>query len=491
MIADPISVPQLVGIRAAERPGALAVIDGATTYTYAELDAAVSAAARALLARGLVRGDRVVLAMRNTHEFVVLYLAVVRAGLVVVPVNPAYTPNEVEFVVRDSGAVLVVGSSAPGSVPGSGPGSGPVSVAELLAGGVTGELPTPDGSELAVLLYTSGTSGRPKGAMLTSAAMIANLEQVAALEPRTVTATDRVFIPVPLFHVFGLNGGLGVALHAGATAVLADRFEAGPTLEAMAGAEVTAVLGVPTMFRAWAADPGFARGFASVRFAWSGSAPLKADLVDAYAQAGIPLYEGYGLTETAPVVSINWSAAGPSAGSVGHPLPGVEVELRDTNGAPVRPKDLGALFVRGPNLFSGYWPDGADGPAADGWFATGDLAYRDDGGALHLVGRSTDLVIVNGFNVYPAEVESVLRRLPGVAEVAVIGVDDPDTGEAVVAYVVPVEGVELDPAALIAAAAASLARFKLPRRIEVVGALPYTVTGKVMKWRLRGAHGAS
>jgi long-chain acyl-CoA synthetase len=223
--------------------------------------------------------------------------------------------------------------------------------------------------------------------------------------------------------------------------------------------------------------------FASVRYALSGSAPLPAALAREYAARDITLYEGYGLTEAAPGVTLNRTG---KPGSIGAPLPGVEIELRDADGSPVtEDDDPGELVVRGPNLFSGYWPSGDGGPDADGWFATGDIAVRDDDGDLSLVGRSSELVLVNGFNVYPAEVESVLRVQPGVAEVAVVGANDPRTGEAVVAYVVPAAGATLDPEQLVAAASRSLAKFKLPRDVQVVDALPHTATGKVMKWRLQ------
>ena len=222
-----------------------------------------------------------------------------------------------------------------------------------------------------------------------------------------------------------------------------------------------------------------------MRYALSGSAPLPAELVAQYAARGITLYEGYGLTEAAPGVTLNTSGKG---GSIGRPLPGVEVELRDQDGEPVDEDedDPGQLFVRGPNLFSGYWPLGEDGPDADGWFGSGDIAMRDDDGDLRLVGRSSELVLVNGFNVYPAEVEAVIGAYPGVAEVAVVGADDAITGEAVVAYVVAAPGAHIDVDDLVAVASRSLARFKLPRQVEVVDALPHTATGKVMKWQLGG-----
>jgi long-chain acyl-CoA synthetase len=326
--------------------------------------------------------------------------------------------------------------------------------------------------------------------MLPTRALLANLAQVGRLSPPPVTAEDRVFLPVPLFHVYGLNAGLGLALYFGASLTLAGRFDPAGTLRELAAAAPTVVVGAPEEFRLWAAQPEFGNAFAGVRLGLSGSAPLDPDLVARYAELGVGLYEGYGLTEAAPVVTLNLTPdpAGtgwlpPKPGSVGRPLPGVEVRLVEADGEEAEPGDLGFLEVRGANLFTGYWPDGAGGPDDDGWFATGDLAVTDDDGDFYLVGRRSDLVLVNGFNVYPAEVEAVLARLPGVREVAVLGLPDGDT-ELLVAYLVPEPGASLDAEELLAEAGRSLARFKLPRRLIEVDALPHTVTGKVMKWRL-------
>jgi long-chain acyl-CoA synthetase len=348
-----------------------------------------------------------------------------------------------------------------------------------------------DPESLGVILYTSGTSGRPKGAMLSHRALLGNVENITAIEPPLLTDADVVFLPVPLSHIFGLNAGLAPALAMGATVVLNDRFEPGAALEIIKALGVTAVLGAPGVFAAWIATPGLAEAMTGVRLGLSGSAPLPPELVARFGQVGVPLHEGYGMTEAAPVVALNLvgpdgsSRFGhPKAGSVGAPPPGVEVELRDLAGDPVDDDDSGRLAVRGTNLFSGYWPNGDGGPDADGWFVTGDLAYRDDDGDLVLVGRDSELVLVNGFNVYPAEIESVLTALDGVAAAAVVGVPDATTGEALRAYVVADEGRELVPDELLAGAALSLARFKLPRHVEVVEALPYTLTGKVKKWQL-------
>lgn len=491
-----LGVSDLVRRWARERPDAIALIDDATALHWAELDAAATRAAVALLGAGLAPGERVALQVSAGAPFTALYLGALRAGLVVVPVNPAYTPAELRYLLTDSGATLLVTDSiAAVSEHASLPVSRVVVAMRDAAEGLTtlgdflltGDGPDPArdraGDDVAALLYTSGTSGRPRGAMLSARALLANLDQVAAIEPPLMTAADVGYVPVPLFHIFGLNAGLGMVLHAGATAVLAGRFDPGETLATMAERGVTVLIGAPSMFAAWLAHPDFQRGFASVRFALSGSAPLAPALVERYAEAGVRLSEGYGLTECAPAVTLNAGEAKP--GSIGRPLPGVEVELRDPDGELIADDDPGQLVVRGANLFSGYWPDGVDGPDEDGWFATGDIGLWDEDGDLLLVGRTTELIVVNGFNVYPAEVESVLGAQPGVSEAAVIGVDDEESGEAVFAYVVPAPGAALDPQTLLDGAAVSLARFKLPRRIEVVDALPHTVTGKVMKWRLR------
>jgi long-chain acyl-CoA synthetase len=475
----PVGIAQLVRTGGGGDPSRPAIVDEAARLTWGELDRAVSRAALALRAAGAVEGDRVALELPTGIPFAVLYLGALRAGLIAVPLNPAYTQPEIDYILTDSGAALHVTSAA---------------ADELLARTPDGDEPHADraGEAVSVLLYTSGTSGRQKGAMLSARALLANVDQLAAVEPPLLGSADVLYVPLPLCHVFGLNAGLGMALRVGATVVLADRFDPAATLATMATERVTAVLGVPGQYAQWLRQPGVAAGFAAVRFAMSGSATLPRSVVDGFAELGVVLHDGYGLTEAAPVVTINaigTATAQPTRGSIGMPLPGIETELRDADDEPAGPDDPGRLFVRGPNLFSGYWPDGAGGPDADGWFGTGDIAVTDSGGELHLVGRSSDLVIVNGFNVYPAEVEAVLAGEPGVAEVAVVGVADATSGEAVRAYVVPAVHAVLDPVALLAAAARSLARFKLPRAIEIVDELPHTVTGKIMKWQLRATEG--
>ena len=471
-------ISDLLRACAERRPEQLAVADDRNPdLTWAELDAAVTRTANALLGAGTHGGDRVTIQLSTGTEFVLAYLGALRAGLVAVPINPAYPPAETEQIRADCAAALHVG---------------PAEVRALLDAPAGDVDPRADrcGEEIAVLLYTSGTGGRPKGAMLSARALLTNLDQLASVDPPMLTGADVLYLPLPLAHVFGLNAGLGMALHTGAGVVLADRFDPDESLATMARRGVTTVVGVPGQYAQWLRNPGLDAGFRSVRFAMSGSTTLARALVDGFAEHGVALHDGYGLTEAAPVVTVNATGGGHRPGSIGRPLPGIEVELRDADGDEVDQGDPGRITIRGANLFSGYWPDGRDGPDAQGWFGTGDVAVADADGALHLVGRSTELVIVNGFNVYPAEVEAVLARLPGVAEVAVAGVPDERTGEAVVAYVVPVRGARLDGASLREAVTDRLARFKVPTRIDVVDALPHTVTGKIMRWQL-GAGGAA
>jgi long-chain acyl-CoA synthetase len=339
--------------------------------------------------------------------------------------------------------------------------------------------------------------------MLSHRALLANLEQCAKLWPSPVLPNDVVLLAIPLFHAYGLNPALGLLARAGATGVLVDHFDPAGTLELIARHGITAVPAVPAMYVRWAEEPRLREAFAGVRLATSGAAPLPPATLLAFRAAGISVYEGYGLTEAAPVLTSALVGGTPKPGSVGRVIPGVALRLAEATGGEAEqepdaeggPGELdlvgpgggpGEIVVRGPNLFSGYWPDGADGPDGEGWWATGDVAYADDDGDLHLVDRRTDLILVSGFNVYPAEVEAVLAAHPGVAEAAVVGRPDPERGdETVLAYVVPAEGASPTQQELLDWAARSLARFKLPATVEFVPELPHTATGKVIKSQLR------
>jgi long-chain acyl-CoA synthetase len=362
-----------------------------------------------------------------------------------------------------------------------------------------------------VLLYTSGTEGAPKGAMLSHRALIANHVQLAEVEPTIVDSDDTVLLALPMFHAYGLNTGLGAVAFHGACGVLAERFDAEESLRLIAQEQVTVVVGVPSMYTLWAGHLTSSAPVATVRVAVCGAAPLESVTARRFtAITGIPINIGYGLTETAPVVSSTLVSPAPKVGSIGRALPGVQVRLvaageivwrSDAVGDPDADSgdgletespdspgsDPGEIVVQGANLFDGYWPDRRGGPSPDGWWATGDVAYADDDGDLFLVDRIGELIIVNGFNVYPYEVELVLTAHPGVAEVAVIGAPDPVRGQTVRAFVVRAAGSTVEQADLIRHCERNLARFKCPTQISFVDELPHSAIGKVRKVMLRDA----
>jgi long-chain acyl-CoA synthetase len=508
-VSGPVAanVADLVRDAARRAPTKAAFVFRDSTMTWADVDARVDAAAAGLRALVADRGARVAVQLGNTPDFPVVYFGALRAGFVAVPVNTGYTRTELLHALRDSGAAVLVttrsgaadGLAMAGELEGlravvvadvdEAP-AGATTLDSLLQTG-TGTVDSLGGGEdLAVVLYTSGTSGRPRGAMLSHRALLANLDQCARIDPPVTSADDIVLLVLPLFHVYGQNAALGAVAKHAATGVLTERFDPVDTLDEIRRHGVTNVVGAPPMYVAWSMLPDVGDAFTSVRLAISGAAPLPSEVLRRVLDVtGHHVFEGYGLTETAPVLTTTLMSEVAKPDSIGRAVPGVELTLVDEQGRPVEDGDPGEIRVRGANLFSGYWPDGEGGPDADGWFGTGDIALVDDAGQLRLVGRSAELVIVNGFNVYPAEVEAVLAAQPGVAEVAVVGVEDPATGEAVRAYVVAATGATLDPDGLRAAAAASLARFKLPREIEIVAALPRTVTGKIMKWQVNRAPG--
>ena len=468
----------------------------AVQLTWAELDRDVDAMAVGLRREmHLQPGDRVALSLSNTVGFVTSYFGALRAGLVVVPLNTGYTAPEVAGLLGDAGAKAVICEDATTAVVEEAVAGthrvvvDPAGLDSVLAGGRrAGPVGAGRGGEdLAVLMFTSGTSGRPRGAMLSHRALLANLHQCGALEPPPMRADDVVLLVLPLFHVYGLQAGLGMVAATAATGVLVDRFDPAGTLGVVRDEGVTNIPGAPPMYVAWSVQPGL-EALGGVRLLASGASSLPPDAAArVQAATGLTVHEGYGLTEAAPVVATTLASPGALAGSIGRPLPGVETRLLDEQGNPVDEGDPGEIWVRGDNLFSGYWPDGVDGPADDGWWATGDVAITDERGDLVIVDRRKELVLVSGFNVYPREVEDALVQHPGVAEAAVVGVPDPQTGEAVHAFVVPVDGNTLTADDVLAHAATRLARFKRPSTVEVVDELPHSVTGKVAKGRLREA----
>jgi long-chain acyl-CoA synthetase len=448
----------------------------------------------ALAARGIASGDRVAILAANNWYFVSAYLAVLGAGAIAVPLNPQSPPAEVERELAATGAKLSLvspsGRKAAEAVDRSAlPGyEGVVDVADLLA---ADPAPIVDraADDVAVLLFTSGTAGAPRPAMLTHGNLSANLDQVLA-NPSRPHGVDEVALAVlPLFHVFGLNAVLGLTLRVGGTVVLVERFDPHSTLAAVAEHGVTVLSGVPTMWAAWAGLPDAEPGaLASVRDAVSGAAPLDPAVRRAVRDRfALDLTEGYGLTEASPAVTSGLGHDAPD-GSIGVPLPGVQVRLVDTEGQDALVGDPGEIWVRGPNVFAGYWDDPEATAAAltpDGWLRTGDTAVVDDDGFLWLVDRTKDVIIVSGFNVFPGEVEDVLAMHPAVEAAAVVGVPHPHSGEGVRAYVVVRDGAHVDEDALVEHACRHLARYKCPSSIAFVDDLPHGLTGKLLRRALR------
>jgi long-chain acyl-CoA synthetase len=496
---DGTHVADLVTANAARVPDQPAVIDvtSANTLTWAQLDEAVSAEADRVAGAGATPGDRVVVRLGNDAAFCVAVLGALRAGAVVVPHGPIAVAPELDLVFADCRPSLVVAADGDDTARGCAATVGATVIAPPdLAARAPGRPGVGAGEDIALLVYASGTTGVPRGITLSHRALLANRAQTAALRPAPVTPVDRVLLSLPLFHIFGLAAGFLQVCWVGATVVLTDQLAPRQIADTLVSQRVSAIAGVPTMFRALLDLPAddLRAATAGVRLCTSGGAPLPPEWLVAFQQAtGLAIVEGYGLTEAGPVVTTNPLGAPPKPGSVGRALPGVELRLVDADGRPVEPDDededlddgdTGLVAVRGPNLFSGYWPDGAGGPDAEGWFRTADVGFLDADGDLHLVERSSDVVIVNGFNVYPREVEQVLLAIEGVTEAAVVGQRDERAGEVVKAVLVTDPAAGVDEEAVRAFCLARLARFKVPAVITFVEALPRTPTGKIARRQL-------
>jgi long-chain acyl-CoA synthetase len=484
---------------------AVALISRGRPTSYGDLRAQVAGLRGGLVGMGIEPGDRVAIVAANNWYFVVSFLAVLGVGAVAVPVNPASPVPEVQRELAAVGArAVIAGPSGRATVTGLDRAALPelrhvvvsegasVPDAHLLDDLVaTAPAPLLDPADdgLAMLVFTSGTAGSPKAAKLTHASLLANLDQCQAHPGRAQGPSDVALGVLPFFHIFGLNVVLGLSLRAGASVLLIERFDPQSALEAVINHGVTVISGAPAMWSAWAALPDApADAFARVRLATSGAARLdpkvRRTLADRFS---LDLTEGYGLTEASPVVSSGMGLGAPD-GSIGVPLPGVAVRLVDADGQDALVGDSGEIWVRGPNVFAGYWEDPEATAATitpDGWLRTGDIAVVDDDGFLFLVDRAKDLIIVSGFNVFPAEVEEVLVAHPSVAEAAVVGVPHPHSGEAVKAYVVARPGTSVDEDELIHHTEAHLARYKAPSKVMFVDEIPHSSSGKVLRKLLR------
>jgi long-chain acyl-CoA synthetase len=469
----------------------VALIDDSERITFGQLRARAAATRRGLGAEGVVPGDRVALLLPTSADFVVAYLGIIGAGAIAVPLNPQSPLPEIESEIAQVRPALVLvdpGRPEPGA-DASLVSSRSVPLSDLESSrGETPPLFDPPDNHPAIFLFTSGTAGAPKAAVLTHGNLLANIEQVELRVGLAVTAEDVGVLVVPPFHILGLNAVLGVQLYAGGPLVLVERFDAASLLHTIRDESVTVLAGVPQLFASLLAVPDAAGDeLATIRLACSGAAPLGSDVATAFeARFGVRIWQGYGLTEASPTVTFPDLARPWRPESVGTPLPGVEVRVVDVDGDDVELGDPGEILVRGPNVFAGYFEnERASAAAVDvaGWLHTGDVAVMDEDGCLTIVDRSKDLIIVSGFNVFPAEVEHVLLQHEGVAEAAVVGVPDPASGEAVKAFVVPAgeSGAELEEAEIVEFCSRRLARYKCPASVVVVGEIPRSLGGKVLR----------
>jgi malonyl-CoA/methylmalonyl-CoA synthetase len=455
----------------------MALVDGwraAPDLRYGDLDRRSARLAAALVAEGVRPGDRVLWQARASLSSVTALLGVLRAGGVVVPLSPSARTGEVAHVVHDARPRAAIAEGPDSTAAAPGPDVAVVTMERLLAladaaePGGGSDLPRPAAGDDALIVYTSGTTGRPKGAAHTHASLLAGVSSLVAAW--RWGREDRLVLSLPLFHVHGLCAGLFGTLAAGASAVVFDRFDEGAVLGA--APQSTMFFGVPTMYHRLARSDGVS-ALSGLRLCVSGSAPLAADLWHQLAADGVQVLERYGMTETLLTLS-NPLEGERRPGSVGVPLPGVEAVVEDVDA-----QGVGELLVRGACLCRGYW--GQEPRPAGDWFATGDLVSVAEDGYVTIRGRRTELIITGGHNVYPAEVESVLSRHPGVVEVAVVGLLSVEWGETVVAFVVGDPDVD----ALHALAQAELAPFKRPREVRLVEALPRNALGKVLRSELR------
>ncbi len=490
-------------------PDKIALFQRGQEVSYGQLRAMIDGFRGGLVERGIKPGDRVALVFANTLEFVVSFYATLGAGAVAVPLNPlSPAPEMGRELEAIAPAAAIVGPAGRRSFAGLGEkelAAIDLVIAPIDAGLVDDELiaavafadvidsePAPivdlDPDAPAVMMFTSGTAGLPKAAVLTHANLDVNQRQMMQHAGDLIRHDDVAFGVLPFFHIYGLNAVLGISFRIGAAVVLVERFDPATALETIERRRVTNVLGPPTLWSALAAMPtANPAALASVRLASSGASKLP----DVVAQMckdrlGLSVREAYGLTEAAPAVT---SAIGTDAplGSIGSPMPGMELRIIDPMGDDVLIGDEGELLIRGPNVFPGYFNEPEATSAcidADGWLHTGDIALVDDNGYLYIVDRAKDLVIVSGFNVYPAEVEAVLMEHPSIEDVAVAGVEHPHTGEAVRAYVVPRSGEAIDEHDVVDFCTERLAHYKCPSKVTFVESIPHGLAGKILRREL-------
>ncbi|HUA37603.1 MAG TPA: long-chain fatty acid--CoA ligase [Candidatus Sulfopaludibacter sp.] len=479
---------------AEKRPEKIAIYWGDQEFSYASVLGRIQAIAAELTGRfGVKPGDRVAIWVKNCPEFVLAVFGILSAGAVVVPVNNFLKPAEVSHILSDAGADLLITDAELASHFDTLKAARPplqllrvesfVDLRPPTSGLRTGaERTEPD---LAALLYTSGTTGHPKGAMLTHSNFLHNV--ASCVEALKVTGDERVIVALPQFHSFMFTVGTLLPMVGGAGILLLKTlhpFKA--VLEDIARHRGTILPAVPSFYRALLAVPEF--GKLPLRLCISGGAPLPVEVFNEFTKKfPFPLREGYGPTESSPVATVNPIYGVNKPGSIGKPIPNVELSIRDDDGRELPAGATGEICIRGGNVMLGYWnqPEETAKVLRDGWLYTGDVGYCDADGYYFITDRKKDMLLVNGINVYPREIEEIMYQFPGVKEVAVVGMPDPRRGEQPVAFVVPVEEQTVDDRALLQFLRGKLADYKVPKKVVFMPVLPRNTTGKILKTALR------
>jgi long-chain acyl-CoA synthetase len=488
-----MNLASIVTDSAGRAPDSVAVRLGEAELTYAELDERSARLASMLLARGLQSGDRVGVMLPNVTEFPIAYYGVLRAGGVVVPMNVLLKRREIAFYLEDSGSKLLLawhGFHAEACDGAADAGAEPIKVEPAAFAALLDDhhpaIETHDAAaeDTAVILYTSGTTGKPKGAELTHQ----NLSRNADVASRTtcgIEGGDVVLGSLPLFHSFGQTVSMNATIRVGAKLTLLPKFDPGEALETIARDGVTHFYGVPTMFGALLHHPGREQlDTSSLRTCITGGASMPVEVLHGFEQAfGCVVLEGYGLSETSPVASSNHPGMERKAGSIGTPIEGVELRVFDEDDNEVPRGEVGEIVIRGHNVMKGYWqrPDATAEAMRGGWFHTGDMARVDEDGYFFIVDRKKDMIIRGGYNVYPREVEEVLYEHPKIREAAVVGVPDERWGEEIGAAVVLHEGERIAPSEVGEYVKERIAAYKYPRHVWFLDDLPKGPTGKILK----------
>jgi long-chain acyl-CoA synthetase len=505
-----LSLATVLAEAARKHPGKLAVVDSATTerITYADLWQQTLAYAAGLRELGVGPGDTVAIQIPNLADFPRVYYAVLAVGATIVPMHLLLTPEENAYVMRDSGAKLLVAHSsqltnavaaaqqAGVDVVSVGPPAGVPRLEEAAAG--VPPLRTyvsREAEDVAVVFYTSGTTGKPKGALLTHLNLVMNT-MVNVFDVHDLYDDDVVLGCLPLFHTFGQTVGMNGTFRMGGTIVLLARFSGEAAIDLMVRENVTIFHGVPTMYIGLLEAAAKADRLPRLRLCVSGGASLPVAVLEKFTETfHATIFEGYGLSETSPTATTNQPAFGTRAGTVGHPIWGVEVEIArpeiDDRIELMETGELGEIVIRGHNVFAGYLnnDEATEQAVVDGWFRTGDLGAKDAEGFISIVDRKKDMVLRGGFNVYPREVEEALARHPAVVQVAVIGVPDPVLGEEICAVVVPEPG-GVTAEELIEWSKERLGKHKYPRQVRFAETLPLGPSMKVLKRELRRTYGS-